>query len=56
MAFGYTITIENQTKDTVSAYFAPLENLRILKLKLEILDGEGGYWQKRWLNPEKSHT
>ncbi|MDP5229293.1 MAG: Co2+/Mg2+ efflux protein ApaG [Cellulophaga sp.] len=54
-AFGYTITIENQTKDTVqltSRHWRIYDSLN----ELEILDGEGVIGKKPVLQPGASHT
>lgn len=54
-AFGYTITIENQSKDTVqltSRHWNIYDSLN----DLETLDGEGVIGKKPILEPGKSHT
>ncbi|WP_047419234.1 Co2+/Mg2+ efflux protein ApaG [Cellulophaga sp. Hel_I_12] len=54
-AFGYTITIENQTKDTVqltSRHWRIYDSLN----ELEILDGEGVIGKKPVIKPGESHT
>ena len=54
-AFGYTITIENQGKDTVqltSRHWQIFDSLN----ELEILDGEGVIGKKPVLEPGGSHT
>ncbi|MDX1363821.1 Co2+/Mg2+ efflux protein ApaG [Arenibacter latericius] len=54
-AFGYTITIENQSKKPVqltSRHWRIYDSLN----ELEILDGEGVIGQKPVINPGESHT
>lgn len=54
-AFGYTITIENQSKDTVqltSRHWRIYDSLN----ELEILDGEGVIGKKPVIQPGASHT
>lgn len=54
-AFGYTITIENQSKDAVqltSRHWRIYDSLN----ELEILDGEGVIGKKPVIKPGESHT
>ena len=54
-AFGYTITIENQSKDAVqltSRHWRIYDSLN----DLETLDGEGVIGKKPVINPGESHT
>ncbi|NKI27398.1 Co2+/Mg2+ efflux protein ApaG [Arenibacter sp. 6A1] len=54
-AFGYTITIENQSKDSVqltSRHWRIYDSLN----DLEILNGEGVIGKKPVLRPGQSHT
>ena len=54
-AFGYTITIENQSKDAVQLFSRHWEILDALK-SLEVVDGEGVIGRKPVLKPGESHT
>ncbi|MCK0158689.1 Co2+/Mg2+ efflux protein ApaG [Cellulophaga sp. F20128] len=54
-AFGYTITIENQSKDSVQLTSRHWEIYDSLN-DLEIMDGEGVVGQKPVLKPGQSHT
>ncbi|MGM5469609.1 Co2+/Mg2+ efflux protein ApaG [Flavobacteriaceae bacterium LMO-SS05] len=54
-AFGYKVTIENQSKDSVqlnSRYWKILDALN----NIEIVEGEGVIGKKPVLEPGKSHT
>jgi len=54
-AFGYTITIENQSKDAVqltSRHWRIYDSLN----EMETLDGEGVIGKKPVINPGESHT
>jgi ApaG protein len=54
-AFGYTITIENQSKDAVqltSRHWRIYDSLN----DMETLDGEGVIGKKPIINPGESHT
>ena len=54
-AFGYTITIENQSKDSVqltSRHWRIYDSLN----ETEILDGEGVIGKKPVIKPGESHT
>tara|TARA_R110002051_G_scaffold44162_8_gene89693 strand:- start:4752 stop:5138 length:387 start_codon:yes stop_codon:yes gene_type:complete len=54
-AFGYTITIENQSKDSVqltSRHWQIYDSLN----ELEVLDGEGVIGKKPVIKPGESHT
>lgn len=54
-AFGYTITIENQSKDVVqltSRHWRIYDSLN----EMETLDGEGVIGKKPVINPGESHT
>lgn len=54
-AFGYTITIENQSKDSVqlnSRHWQVYDSLN----DLEIIDGEGVIGRKPVIKPGESHT
>ncbi|MFT6370883.1 MAG: ApaG protein [Maribacter sp.] len=54
-AFGYTVTIENQSKDAVqltSRHWRIYDSLN----DLETLDGEGVIGKKPVINPGESHT
>jgi ApaG protein len=54
-AFGYTITIENQSKDIVqltSRHWRIYDSLN----EVETLDGEGVIGKKPVINPGESHT
>ncbi len=54
-AFGYTITIENQSKDTVQLISRHWDVYDSLK-ELETIDGEGVIGKKPVIKPGKSHT
>jgi ApaG protein len=54
-AFGYTITIENQSKDTVQLVSRHWDIFDSLK-ELETIDGEGVIGKKPVIKPGKSHT
>ena len=54
-AFGYTITIENQGKDTVQLVGRHWEIFDSLKER-ETVDGEGVVGKKPVIRPGKSHT
>lgn len=54
-AFGYTITIENQGKDTVQLVGRHWDILDSLK-EPETVDGEGVIGKKPVIQPGKSHT
>ncbi|WP_203255843.1 Co2+/Mg2+ efflux protein ApaG [Hyunsoonleella ulvae] len=54
-AFGYTITITNQSKDTVQLYARHWEILDALN-NIETVTGEGIVGKKPVLNPGESHT
>ncbi|XMO87291.1 Co2+/Mg2+ efflux protein ApaG [Algibacter sp. AS12] len=54
-AFGYTITIENQSKDSVQLYARHWEILDALN-NVEIVSGEGVIGKKPVLKPGESHT
>lgn len=54
-AFGYTITIENQSKDSVQLYARHWDILDALN-KLETVTGEGVIGRKPVLKPGETHT
>ncbi|TGV03184.1 Co2+/Mg2+ efflux protein ApaG [Flavivirga rizhaonensis] len=54
-AFGYTITIENQSKDSVQLNARHWEILDALN-NIEIVSGEGVIGKKPVLKPGESHT
>ncbi|GAL68083.1 Co2+/Mg2+ efflux protein ApaG [Jejuia pallidilutea] len=54
-AFGYTITIENQSKDSVQLYARHWEILDALN-NVETVTGEGVIGKKPVLIPGESHT
>ncbi len=54
-AFGYTVTIENQSKNTVQLTARHWDILDSLK-ELETIDGEGVIGRKPVIKPGKSHT
>ncbi|AWX45342.1 Protein ApaG [Flagellimonas maritima] len=54
-AFGYTITIENQTKNTVQLTARHWDIFDALK-EIETVDGEGVIGKKPVIKPNKSHT
>ena len=54
-AFGYTITIENQSKDIVQLTARHWNIFDSLK-EMEIVDGEGVIGKKPVIKPSKSHT
>ena len=54
-AFGYTITIENQSKDTVQLTGRHWDVFDTLK-EMETVDGEGVIGKKPIIQPGKSHT
>ncbi len=54
-AFGYTITIENQSKDSVQLNARHWEILDALN-NVEIVDGDGVIGKKPVLKPGESHT
>lgn len=54
-AFGYTVTIENQSKDSVQLNARHWEILDALN-NLEIVSGEGVIGKKPVLKPGESHT
>jgi len=54
-AFGYTITIENQSKDTVQLISRHWDVFDSLK-ELESIDGEGVIGKKPVIKPGKFHT
>lgn len=54
-AFGYTITIENQSKDTVQLTARHWDVFDALK-DIETIDGEGVIGRKPVIKPGKSHT
>ncbi|MBC3757293.1 Co2+/Mg2+ efflux protein ApaG [Hyunsoonleella sp. SJ7] len=54
-AFGYTVTIENQSKDSVQLYARHWEILDALN-NLETVTGEGVIGKKPVLKPGESHT
>lgn len=54
-AFGYTITIENQSKETVQLVSRHWDVLDSLK-EIETIDGEGVIGKKPVIKPGKSHT
>ncbi len=54
-AFGYTITIENQSKDTVQLTARHWDVFDALK-EMETVDGEGVIGRKPVIKPGKSHT
>jgi len=54
-AFGYTITIENQSKDTVQLVSRHWDIFDSLK-EPEAIDGEGVIGKKPVIKPGKSHT
>ncbi|PWL37746.1 Co2+/Mg2+ efflux protein ApaG [Flagellimonas aquimarina] len=54
-AFGYTITIENQSKDAVQLTARHWDIFDALK-EMETVDGEGVIGKKPVIKPGKSHT
>lgn len=54
-AFGYKVTIENQSKDAVQLNSRHWEILDALN-NLEIIEGEGVIGKKPILNPGESHS
>lgn len=54
-AFGYTITIENQSKDIVQLAARHWDVFDTLK-EMETVDGEGVIGKKPVIQPGKSHT
>ncbi|MEM9647872.1 Co2+/Mg2+ efflux protein ApaG [Flagellimonas flava] len=54
-AFGYTITIENQSKDAVQLTARHWDIFDALK-EMETVDGEGVVGKKPVIKPGKSHT
>lgn len=54
-AFGYTITIENLSKDTVQLTARHWDVFDALK-EMETVDGEGVIGRKPVIKPGKSHT
>ena len=54
-AFGYTITIENQSRETVQLISRHWDIFDSLK-ELETVDGEGVIGKKPVIRPGKSHT
>lgn len=54
-AFGYKVTIENQSKDTVQLYARHWEILDALN-NIETVTGEGVIGKKPVLKPGESHT
>ncbi|WP_127138422.1 Co2+/Mg2+ efflux protein ApaG [Flagellimonas oceanensis] len=54
-AFGYTITIENQSTDTVQLTARHWDVFDALK-DIETIDGEGVIGRKPVIKPGKSHT
>lgn len=54
-AFGYTISIENQSKDTVQLVSRHWDIFDSLK-EMETIDGEGVIGKKPVIKPGKSHT
>ncbi|MCL6275153.1 Co2+/Mg2+ efflux protein ApaG [Muricauda sp. 2012CJ35-5] len=54
-AFGYTITIENQSRDAVQLVARHWDIFDALK-EMETVDGEGVVGKKPVLKPGKSHT
>ncbi len=54
-AFGYTITIENQSKDPVQLVSRHWDVFDSLK-EMEAIDGEGVIGKKPVIKPGKSHT
>ncbi|MDO7137615.1 Co2+/Mg2+ efflux protein ApaG [Algibacter lectus] len=54
-AFGYTVTIENQSKDSVQLYARHWEILDALN-NVETVIGEGVVGKKPVLKPGESHT
>ncbi|TXG38701.1 Co2+/Mg2+ efflux protein ApaG [Seonamhaeicola maritimus] len=54
-AFGYKVTIENQSKDSVQLYARHWEILDALNNE-EIVDGEGVIGKKPVIKPGESHT
>jgi ApaG protein len=54
-AFGYTITIENQSKDSVQLYARHWKILDALN-NIETVTGEGVVGKKPVLKPGESHT
>lgn len=54
-AFGYTVTIENQSKDSVQLNARHWEILDALN-NIEIVSGEGVIGKKPVLKPGESHT
>lgn len=54
-AFGYTITIENQSKDSVQLTSRHWQIYDALN-EMEILDGEGVIGKKPVIKPGQSHT
>ena len=54
-AFGYTVTIENQSKDSVQLYARHWEIMDALN-NVEVVTGEGVIGEKPVLKPGESHT
>ncbi|MBN4070281.1 Co2+/Mg2+ efflux protein ApaG [Olleya sp. AH-315-F22] len=54
-AFGYKVTIENQSKDSVQLNSRHWEILDALN-NIEVIDGEGVIGKKPVLKPGESHT
>lgn len=54
-AFGYKVTIENQSKDSVQLHSRHWEILDALN-NVEIVDGEGVIGKKPIIKPGESHT
>ncbi|TAI46814.1 Co2+/Mg2+ efflux protein ApaG [Flagellimonas allohymeniacidonis] len=54
-AFGYTVTIENQSKNTVQLTARHWDIFDSLK-EMETVDGEGVIGRKPVIKPGKSHT
>ena len=54
-AFGYTITIENQSSDSVQLTSRHWDIYDALNER-EVLDGEGGIGKKPVIRPGESHT
>jgi len=54
-AFGYTITIENQSKGPVQLMMRHWDIFDSLK-EIEVVDGEGVIGKKPVIKPGKSHT
>ncbi|WOD42336.1 Co2+/Mg2+ efflux protein ApaG [Hwangdonia lutea] len=54
-AFGYTVTIENQSKDSVQLYARHWEIMDALN-NVETVTGEGVIGEKPVLKPGESHT